>query len=140
MKAAALLALAAACAPLAAPAQDGSTATHAVPGWTDRDYDLSLPASPRRPLPVLVVFHGGAGNKDNMRRLACPGGDLASPDCLDRVALAAGMAVVLPNGSNEPGGRLLGRGGIRTWNAGGGRGDAVCVSGDACKLAPEEMV
>jgi polyhydroxybutyrate depolymerase len=140
MKGAALLCLALAGAPLVALAQEATTtATYGVPGWPDRDYDLSLPSSLRAPVPVLVVFHGGAGNKDNMRRLACPGGDLASPGCLDRVALAAGMAVVFPNGSNGPGGRLLGRGGIRTWNAGGGQGDAVCVSGDACKRGVDDV-
>lgn len=121
-----------------APAAAG---THAVPGWPDRDYDLSLPASFRcgTPVPVLVVLHGGAGNKDNMRRLACPGGDLASPGCLDRVALAAGMAVVFPNGSDAPVARLLSRGGIRTWNAGGGRDGATCVSGDACKRGVDDV-
>lgn len=139
MKAALLLAVAMACTPLAAMAQDGSTTTHAVPGWPDRDYDLSLPAPSRTPLPLLLVLHGGGGNKDNMRRLACPAGDLRSPGCLDRVALAAGMAVVFPNGSNGPGGRLLDRGGIRTWNAGGGQGDAVCVSGDACKRGVDDV-
>ena len=139
MKAAALLALTVACAPLAAVAQGATTATHAVPGWPDRDYDLSLPAASGTPLPVLIVFHGGAGNKNNMRRLACPGGDLDAAGCLDRVALAAGMAVVFPNGSNAPVGRLLSRGGVRTWNAGGGQGDAVCVSGDACKRGVDDV-
>ena len=119
----------------------GATATFAVPGWPDRDYDLSLPASFRcgTPVPVLLVLHGGAGNKDNMRRLACPGGDLARPGCLDRVALAAGIAVVFPNGSNAPLAGVLSRGGIRTWNAGGGRDGAVCVSGDACKRGVDDI-
>ncbi len=119
----------------------GAAATFAVPGWPDRDYDLSLPASFHcgTPVPVLIVLHGGGGNKDNMRRLACPGGDLASPGCLDRVALAAGMAVVFPNGSDAPGARLLSRGGIRTWNAGGGRDGAVCVSGEACKRGVDDV-
>ena len=119
----------------------GPPATFAVPGWKDRDYDLSLPASFRcgTPVPLLVVLHGGGGNKDNMRRLVCPGGDLASAACLDRVALAAGMAVVFPNGSDAPGVRLLVRGGIRTWNAGGGQGDTVCVSGDACKRGVDDI-
>ena len=119
----------------------GAAATFAVPGWPDRDYDLSLPASFHcgTLLPVLIVLHGGGGNKDNMRRLACPGGDLASPGCLDRIALAAGMAVVFPNGSDAPGARLLSRGGIRTWNAGGGRDGAVCVSGEACKRGVDDV-
>ena len=75
-----------------------------------------------------------------MRRLVCPGGDLESAGCLDRVALAAGMAVVFPNGSNAPVARLLlSRGGIRTWNAGGGRDGATCVSGDACKRDVDDV-
>jgi polyhydroxybutyrate depolymerase len=88
---------------------------------------------------LLVVFHGGGGNKDNMRRLACPDGDVASPGCLDRVALGAGMAVVFANGSDARAARLVSRGGIRTWNAGGGQGDAVCVSGDACKRNVDDV-
>jgi polyhydroxybutyrate depolymerase len=49
------------------------------------------------------------------------------------------MAVVFPNGSDAPGARLLSRGGIRTWNAGGGRDGAVCVSGDACKRGVDDV-
>ena len=62
-----------------------------------------------------------------------------APRCLDRVALAAGMAVVFPNGTDARGGRLLSRGGMRTWNAGGGRDGTVCVSGDACKRGVDDV-
>ena len=126
---------------LAASPGIAAAETFAVPGWADRDYDLSLPTSYRAgtPVPLLVVFHGGGGNKDNMRRIACPQGDLSSEGCLDRVALAAGMAVVFPNGSDAPGVRLVNRGGIRTWNAGGGRDGTVCVSGDACRRGVDDV-
>ena len=119
----------------------GATAIFAVPDWPDRDYDLSLPASFHcgTPVPVLIVLHGGGGNKDNMRRLVCPVGDRASPGCLDRVAHAAGMVVVFPNGSDAPAARLLSRGGLRTWNAGGGRDGAVCVSGMACRRGVDDV-
>ena len=108
--------------------------TFALPGWPDRDYDVELPASHRcgRPIALVVVYHGGGANKESMRRLTCPGGDLRSPGCLDHAALAAGMAVVFPNGTNARGGKLLNRHGIRTWNAGGGQNGAICVSGNAC--------
>jgi polyhydroxybutyrate depolymerase len=113
----------------------------ALPGWPDRDYDLELPASHRcgQPIALVVVYHGGGANKESMRRLTCPGGDLRSAACLDRVALAAGMAVVLPNGSNARGGKLLNRHGIRTWNAGGGQNGAICVSGNACTNGVDDI-
>jgi polyhydroxybutyrate depolymerase len=108
--------------------------TFALPGWPDRDYDLLLPASHRcgQPIALVVVYHGGGANKESMRKLTCPGGDARSADCLNQVALAAGMAVVIPNGTNARGGKLLNRHGVRTWNAGGGQNGAICVSGSAC--------
>jgi polyhydroxybutyrate depolymerase len=44
-----------------------------------------------------------------------------------------------PNGSDAPAARLLSRGGLRTWNAGGGRDGTVCVSGDACKRGVDDV-
>lgn len=104
--------------------------TLAVAGYPDRNYDLLLPASYvcGQPVAVLIVLHGGGGNKDNMRRTVCPGGDLTSAGCLYNQALAAGMAVVLPNGTDG----ALGVG-LRTWNAGGGQNGYVCVSDGACQ-------
>jgi polyhydroxybutyrate depolymerase len=115
--------------------------TFAIAGWPDRDYDLELPASYRcgQPIALVIVYHGGGGNKDNMRKIACPDGDLLSAHCLDRAALAAGMAVVFPNGTNSRGSRLLNRGGLRTWNAGGGQGGFVCVSGQACESGVDDI-
>lgn len=138
-----------AAAPMAAPARCAGGAlpsgraqrSFAVAGWPDRDYDLELPDSYRcgQPIAVLIAYHGGGGNKENMRKIACPGGDFASPQCLDRVALAAGMAVVFPNGTNARGTRLLNRDGLRTWNAGGGQGDYICVSGGACTSGVDDI-
>jgi polyhydroxybutyrate depolymerase len=115
--------------------------TFAVAGWPDRDYDLELPDAYRcgQPIAVVIVYHGGGGNKDNMRKIACPGGDLSSAHCLDRAALAAGMAVVFPNGTNARGSKLLNRGGLRTWNAGGGQGNYICVSGGACTSGVDDI-
>jgi polyhydroxybutyrate depolymerase len=118
-----------------------ASTTLAVAGWPDRDYDLVLPASYQcgQPIAVAIVFHGGGGNKANMRQTACPGGDLASADCIDRIALAAGMAVVFPNGTKVPGSDALTPGGIRTWNAGGGHNGYNCVSGNACNNGVDDI-
>ena len=106
----------------------------ALAGWPDRDYDLVLPATYRcgAPVAVAIVFHGGGGNKEGMRKIACPDGDLASAGCLHRVVLAAGMAIVFANGTNTPGSKLINPRGLRTWNAGGGQQGAICGSGQAC--------
>lgn len=106
----------------------------AIAGWPDREYDLVLPATYRcgAPVAVAIVFHGGGGNKEGMRKIACPDGDLASAGCLHRVALAAGFAIVFANGSNTPGSKIINPKGLRTWNAGGGQQGAICVSGQAC--------
>jgi len=118
-----------------------TTQTFPVVGWPDRAFDLELPASYRcgQPAAVLIVYHGGGGNKANMRKITCPGGDLASAHCLDQVALAAGMAVVFPDGTNARGGKLINRGGLRTWNAGGGQGNYICVSGVACTSGVDDV-
>ncbi|MEP6740148.1 MAG: hypothetical protein ABJA61_07190 [Caldimonas sp.] len=121
------------CAATALPNGAADT-SFSIAAWPDRDYDLVLPASHvcGQPMAVAVVFHGGGGNRKNMRKLACPDGDLASAGCLDKIALAAGMAVVFPNGTNATGGKLITPDGVRTWNAGGGQNGYICVSGGAC--------
>ena len=115
--------------------------TFVLAGWPDRGYDLELPATYvcGQAIAVVLVYHGGGGNKDNMRPLTCPGGDLRSPHCLDRAALSAGMAVVFANGTNARGSKLLNRGGLRTWNAGGGQNGYICVSGSACADGVDDM-
>ena len=123
-------------------APDGSSElTLDVPGWPDRAYDLRLPTSHRcgTPIGVVVVYHGGGGNKDVMRPLTCPQGDTRSEACLDRRILAAGMAVVFADGT-RPFARLApGAEGLRTWNAGGGQGKSICVSGYACDHAIDDI-
>ena len=130
----------AACAAGALPS-GAAEKTFVVAGWPDRDYDIELPASHRcgQPIALVVVYHGGGANKESVRKLACPGGDLQSAACLDRTALAAGMAVVFPNGTNARGGKLLNRHGVRTWNAGGGQNGAICVSGSACTKGIDDI-
>jgi polyhydroxybutyrate depolymerase len=116
-------------------------ATFAVAGWSDRDYDLVLPASHvcGQPIAVVVALHGGGSNKEGMRKIACLDGDLASAECLHRVANAAGMAVVFANGTDEPGGKLINANGVRTWNAGGGSNGYICVSGYACTAGVDDV-
>ena len=73
-------------------------------GGTTRRYVLHLPPdfASRGPLPVLLAFHGGAGNAEGFQRYAG----------LDAPADAHGFAVVYPEGSGRFERRLL------TWNAG----------------------
>jgi polyhydroxybutyrate depolymerase len=115
--------------------------TFSMAAWPDRDYDLVLPASYQcgTPIAVAIVFHGGGGSKESMRKIACPGGDLTSPRCLERIANAAGMAIVFPNGTNAVGGKLINPAGVRTWNAGGGTGGYICVSGGACTSGIDDV-
>jgi polyhydroxybutyrate depolymerase len=91
------------------------------------------------PIAVAFVFHGGGGNRSIARQTTCPNGDTTSAGCIDRVALAAGMAVVFADGTKVPGSELLSPGGIRTWNAGGGKNGYNCVSGNACNTGVDDM-
>ncbi|MFM7735545.1 MAG: alpha/beta hydrolase family esterase [Alphaproteobacteria bacterium] len=102
--------------------------TREVPGYPDRAVLLFGPGTQAGPVPLVLVLHGGASNPEGMRRIACPGGDVQSPDCLDRMGAAAGVAVAYPSG-NLIGGSW---GRARTWNAGGGVDGWKCVSGPAC--------
>ena len=122
-------------------ASGAADTTFTLAGWADRDYDLVLPASHvcGQPIAVVLVLHGGGSNKEGMRKLTCPGGDLANPGCLHRVAAAAGMAVVFANGTNAPGGKLIDADGVRTWNAGGGQNGTICVSGYACNQGIDDI-
>jgi polyhydroxybutyrate depolymerase len=107
-----------------------------TPGWTDRAFDLHVPAAwdGRAPLPVILLFHGGGGNRASSDRTTCPGGDVTSPGCFVAAARARGFAVVVPDGT---GGRPLR--GIRTWNAGGGADGWDCVSGAACAAGVDDI-
>jgi polyhydroxybutyrate depolymerase len=97
-----------------------------VPGYVDRAFDLAVPASwdGASPLPLVIAYHGGGGNREATQRVACPGGVLDDERCLDAMANARGYAVVSPDGTAQ---RPLRD--VRTWNGGGTR---YCASGAAC--------
>lgn len=101
-----------------------------VPGWEERGYLLRLPPAfdPRKPLPVVLVLHGGAGNKEKMQTTTCASGELGDASCLDALADREGFAVVYPDGTSAP---IFS--GLRAWNAGGGERGLRCVSGPACE-------
>jgi polyhydroxybutyrate depolymerase len=107
-----------------------------MPGWLDRSFELRLPASwdGSSPLPLVVAFHGGGGNRQAAARVTCMGGDTGDPGCLAAVALAAGYAVLSPDGLGTRPVRN-----VRTWNAGGGAGRWQCVSGAACKSGADDL-
>jgi polyhydroxybutyrate depolymerase len=103
--------------------------TQTMPDFGERSFDVHVPASYDgvTPLPVILVLHGGGGNRASVRRTTCPGGDLASPECMDAIADERGFIVVYPDGTAGPIGRDL-----RTWNAGGGEDGWQCISAYAC--------
>lgn len=122
------------CGPGSATA--GTSTSCPMPDEVDRSFDLEVPASwdGRSPLPLVVAFHGGGGNKESAAKVACPEGNADDARCLTVLAKAAGFAVVRPDGT---GARPLRN--IRTWNAGGGTGPFNCTSGGACKSAVDDV-
>jgi len=104
-----------------------------MPGYVDRGFDLTVPAGwdGSAPLPLIIAYHGGGGNRQATERITCPGGDTDDPGCLDALAGARGYAVVAPDGT---GGRPLRD--VRTWNAGG---VAYCASGAACAQGIDDI-
>ena len=107
-----------------------------TPGWIDRAFDVHVPADwdGTSPLPLVLLFHGGGGNRAGADRTTCPEGELDSPACLAARAAARGFVVVVPDGT---GGRPLR--GIRTWNAGGGNDGWDCTSGAACASGVDDV-
>lgn len=107
-----------------------------MPGYTDRSFDLEVPAGwdGTTPLPVIVALHGGGGNKRSASVVSCPNGDEGEAGCLPEVAKAKGFAVVRPDGV---GSRPLRN--VRTWNAGGGVGPWNCASGPACRSGSDDV-
>lgn len=74
-------------------------------GSLERNYILHIPASVnfKNPVPLVLVFHGGAGNAENAIRMTD----------FNQMADANGFIVAYPNGT----GRLEDK--ILTWNGGG---------------------
>ncbi len=100
-----------------------------------RSYDVHVPASydGRTPLPVVLVLHGGGGNRANALKTTCPNSNASSPECMSPIADAHGFVAVYPDGTGAP---LLSN--LRTWNAGGGDAGWQCVSGYACNKGIDE--
>ena len=109
--------------------------TRTMAAFPSRGYAAYVPSSYDgfARLPVILVLHGGGGNRAFARKLTCPGGDETSPECFDVVAGAKGFLVVYPDGTGAPALPDL-----RTWNAGGGDAGWQCVSGYACNHAVDE--
>lgn len=104
--------------------------TNNLTAWPNRPYDMHIPSGydASRPTPVLLVLHGGGASSENAAKLTCPGGNLNSPKCLNKLADKEGFIVVYPNGTSRP---LFPN--LRTWNAGGGEKGYLCVSEYACE-------
>jgi polyhydroxybutyrate depolymerase len=130
--------------PPVAPARDADNALkgphhaeYALPGFEDRNYILRLPPGydGGAPVPIVLLLHGGGGNKVNAFKTTCPDGDDNNEGCIAAVADREGFAVVSPDGTfADP---LIS--GVRTWNAGGGVGDLQCVSGAACEKKVDDI-
>ncbi|HEX4235526.1 MAG TPA: PHB depolymerase family esterase [Caldimonas sp.] len=73
-------------------------------GGQERAYEIDLPApgTPGRPLPVVLVFHGGGGSAASVR----------TQTRMSVKAAAEGFIAVYPQGSGGVAGKL------RTWNSG----------------------
>jgi polyhydroxybutyrate depolymerase len=95
------------------PKAPAGTMTREVPGWSDRAYQVHVPASYDRahPAPVVVVLHGHGDNADRERRQVSPGGNVGDPHSLDSIAEREGFVLVYANGTR------FGHLGGRFWNA-----------------------
>jgi polyhydroxybutyrate depolymerase len=78
-------------------------------GTRERSYEIDLPSRRDRPLAVVIVFHGGGGNADSVRRQSR----------MSAKGEAEGFVAVYPQGSGGIAGKL------RTWNAGSCCGSAM---------------
>jgi polyhydroxybutyrate depolymerase len=80
-------------------------------GARERSYEIDLPArrDPGQALPVVIVFHGGGGSADSVRRQTR----------MSAKGEAEGFIAVYPQGSGGIAGKL------KTWNAGTCCGQAM---------------
>ena len=103
-----------------------------VPGFDNRNYTVYLPNNYNNAqnYPLIIGLHGGGGNKENFRRTTCPGGNLNSSNCLDRMANENGYITVFANGTLNP--KKNPFWGNRFWNAGGGQKGFTCIAPFAC--------
>jgi len=120
----------------AACAYPGESGTCDLPGYSDRPYDVHVPASydSQTPLPVVVAFHGGGGSSQHGAEMSCPDGDPVNSECLHSVGSREGFATVYPNGTG-----FLPLRRLRTWNAGGSPPEWNCASGRACSEGVDDM-
>src|SRR5262245_35584191 len=111
----AMLALLAAAGP--SDAADGQRKLQV--GGRERSYAVHVPpgATDSRPMPLVIVLHGGAGN----------GAGAATQTGFSREADRSGFVVAYPDGTDRPRPFLnaLGKPGLLTWNAGGCCGYAM---------------
>lgn len=106
-----------------------------VAGYSDRAFDVWLPANLDGPAPVLLALHGGGGNKEGAARTACADGDAAAADCLHAEAAARGVITVYPSGVPGRGFKRQ----LRSWNSGGGSDGWRCVGGEACATDSDDV-
>jgi polyhydroxybutyrate depolymerase len=106
--------------PCVAPGEMGACTLQEFPG---RPYLVWVPAvAAGERLPVVLAFHGGAGNPLSGARNTCPGGGLEEPGCLHAVGNREGFITVYPSGTESALGPTR-----RIWNAGGGADGWACV-------------
>lgn len=133
------LSLGEACVPLldrCERAGPGASLECPLEGAFDRGFSVRVPSAwdGARPLPLIVAFHGGGGNRRSAERVTCPDGESGGPQCLAATANRAGYVVVFPDGTGTRPTRN-----VRTWNAGGGAGGWDCVSGGACAAKVDDV-
>ena len=116
---AAAVAVALALAATATPGAAADVQRKLMIGGRERGYTLHLPPgiTDSRPMPLVIVLHGGAGN----------GAGAATQTGFSREADRSGFIAAYPDGTDEPRPFLnaLGKPGFLTWDAGGCCGYAM---------------
>lgn len=112
----------------------GFVGVRQLAAFPDRTFEVRVPGTyDGGALPVLLMLHGGGGNRTNALQMSC---QVDGGACLQDLALDAGFIVVIPEGTAPDAGIIASR--LRTWNGGGGSGGWQCVSGFACTLGYDE--